>query len=47
MIFGIMKDRSLLINTLVSLNRFTCRNLVQNGANDTSMSEMVNMVDSV
>ena len=35
-IFGIMKDRSLVLNTLASLNCFTCINLFQNGANDMS-----------
>ena len=35
-IFGITKDGSLVLNTLASWNCFTCRNLFQNGANDTS-----------
>ena len=35
-IFGITKDGSLVLNTLTSWNRFTCRNLLQNGANDMS-----------
>ena len=35
-IFGITKDRSLVLNTLASWNCFTCRNLFQNGANDMS-----------
>ena len=35
-IFGITKDGSLVLNTLVSWNCFTCRNLFQNGANDMS-----------
>ena len=40
-IFGTMKDGSLVLNTLASFNCFTYRNLFKNGAND--MSEMVNM----
>ena len=35
-IFGIKKDGSLVLNTLASWNRFTCRNLFHNGANDMS-----------
>ena len=35
-IFGITKDRSLVLNTLASWNCFTCRNFFQNGANDMS-----------
>ena len=35
-IFGTMKDGSLVLNTLASWNCFTCRNLFQNGANDMS-----------
>ena len=35
-IFGIMKDGSLVLNTLASLNCFTCRNLFKYGANDMS-----------
>ena len=33
-IYGIMKDRSLLIHSLAPLNCFTYRNLFQNGVND-------------
>ena len=35
-IFGIMKDESLVLNPLASWNCFTCRNLFQNGANNMS-----------
>ena len=35
-IFGIMKDGSLVLNNLTSWNCFTCRNLFQNGANNMS-----------
>ena len=40
-IFGIMKDRSLLIHTVASLIVLTHRNRFQNGTND--MSKMVNI----
>ena len=35
-IFGITKDGGLVLNILASWNRFTCRNLFQNGASDMS-----------
>ena len=34
-IFGITKEGSLVLNTFASWNCFTCRNLFQNGANDS------------
>ena len=42
-IFGTMKDGSLVINTLASFKCLTWRSLFWNGAND--MSEMVNMIN--